>query len=66
MTHRYMAETTTAKAIRSVPQQGTLPAEVIYRIVSYLVASFLDDLLDGSLALDVDMDSQVGRNEVCL
>lgn len=51
------------KALHNVPQQGALPIEAIYWIVSHLIASFLDDLLEGPLPLDVDMDSQIGRDD---
>ena len=48
-----------------MPRKNTIPTEVVHGIVSRLVASFLDDLLEGPLALSVDMDSQIGKDEVC-
>ena len=59
-----MADTVAAKAKRNVPRETAIPTEVIHSIVSHLVASFLDDVLEGPLALSVDMDSQVGKDEV--
>ena len=63
--HKKMADAAVAKAKRNVPRESAIPTEVIHSIVSYLVASFIDDLFEGTLALSVDMDSQIGKDEVC-
>ena len=40
-------------------QQSDIPTEVVHGIVSHVVASFLDDLFEGPLALDFGMSIQL-------
>ena len=66
-THESMADTATAHTSGSVrPRQSKIPTKVVHKIVSHVVASFLDDLFEGPLALDVDMDVQIGKDVVRL
>ena len=64
MAHKKMADAAVAKSERDVPRESAIPTEVIHGIVSYLVASFLDDLFEGPLALSVDIDSQIVKDGV--
>ena len=55
-----MADPTPGEVLR----QSDVPTEVVHDIVSYVVASFLDDLLEGPLALDFGMGMQLGVDVV--
>ena len=50
-----MAEPTSGGALR----QRDIPTEVVHKIASHVVASFLDDLFEGPLALDAGMSIQL-------
>ena len=46
-------------ALGGTLQQSDIPTEIVHDIVSYVVASFLDDLFEGPLALDFGMGIQL-------
>lgn len=64
---RDMSAPSQAEASLATPRVKTLPTEVVHRIVSYALAAYLDDVIDGphALELEIEQDFEVGEASIC-